>query len=198
MYPSFFDNDDYTSIINEHHFKRLQNYLDDAKQKGARLIEFNPAKEDAGNRTHFKMLPTVILGVNDDMLVMQEEIFGPIIPVKTYSTIEDTVDYINGHERPLGLYYFGKDKTEETFILDNTISGGVTLNDVVFHVSQEDLPFGGIGPSGMGHYHGLEGFRRFSHAKGIYKQSPVDAVVKLTRPPFTNMFDRLISSRIKK
>ena len=87
---------------------------------------------------------------------------------------------------------------EEAFVLDNTTSGGVTLNDVVFHVSQEDIPFGGIGPSGMGHYHGWEGFKAFSHAKGIYKQSPVDAVVKRTRPPFTNMFDRLISSRIKK
>ena len=168
------------------------------KKKGARLIEFNPAKEDKEDRTHFKMLPTVILGVNSDMLVMQEEIFGPIIPVKTYSKIEDTVDYINGHERPLGLYYFGNDKTEEAFVLDNTISGGVTLNDVVFHVSQEDIPFGGIGPSGMGHYHGVDGFKRFSHAKGIYKQSSIDAVVKLTRPPFTSFFDRLISSRIKK
>ena len=94
--------------------------------------------------------------------------------------------------------YFGNDKTEEAFVLDNTISGGVTVNDVVFHVSQEDIPFGGIGPSGMGHYHGVDGFKRFSHAKGIYKQSSIDAVVKLTRPPFTNFFDRLISSRIKK
>jgi len=198
MFPSFFDNDDYTSIINERHFKRLLNYLDDAEKKGARLIEFNPAKEDEGDRTHFKMLPTIILGVNEDMLVMQEEIFGPIIPIKTYSKIEDTVDYVNGHERPLGLYYFGNDKTEEAFILNNTISGGVTLNDVVFHVSQEDIPFGGIGPSGMGHYHGLEGFKRFSHAKSIYKQSSIDTVVKLTRPPFTDFFDRLITSRIKK
>ena len=198
MFPSFFDNDDYTSIINEHHFKRLLNYLDDAEKKGARLIEFNPAKEDEEDRTYFKMLPTIILGVNEDMLVMQEEIFGPIIPIKTYSKIEDTVDYVNGHERPLGLYYFGNDKTEEAFILNNTISGGVTLNDVVFHVSQEDIPFGGIGPSGMGHYHGLEGFKRFSHAKSIYKQSSIDTVVKLTRPPFTDFFDRLITSRIKK
>jgi coniferyl-aldehyde dehydrogenase len=198
MFPSFFDNDDYTSIINERHFKRLLNYLDDAEKKGARLIEFNPAKEDEEDRTYFKMLPTIILGVNEDMLVMQEEIFGPIIPIKTYSKIEDTVDYVNGHERPLGLYYFGNDKTEEAFILNNTISGGVTLNDVVFHVSQEDIPFGGIGPSGMGHYHGLEGFKRFSHAKSIYKQSSIDTVVKLTRPPFTDFFDRLITSRIKK
>ena len=144
------------------------------------------------------MLPTLILGVKNDMLVMQEEIFGPIIPVKTYSKIKETVDYVNQNERPLGLYYFGTDKTEEAFVLNNTTSGGVTLNDVVFHVSQEDIPFGGIGPSGMGHYHGWEGFKTFSHAKGIYKQSPVDALVKLTRPPFTNMFDRLISSRIKK
>ena len=98
----------------------------------------------------------------------------------------------------MGLYYFGNDKTEEAFVLDNTISGGVTVNDVVFHVSQEDIPFGGIGPSGMGHYHGADGFKRFSHAKGIYKQSSIDAVVKLTRPPFTSFFDRLISSRIKK
>ena len=105
----------------------------------------------------------IIKNVTDDMAVMQEEIFGPLLPVKTYSEIEDAVDYVNNHDRPLGLYYFGQDKVEQEKVLTRTISGGVTTNDVVFHVSMEDLPFGGVGPSGMGSYHAIEGFREFSH-----------------------------------
>ena len=198
MYPSIFDNDDYTSIVNEGHFQRLESYLEDAKNKGADVIEINPAKEDKSQRTHNKMMPTVVLKATDDMLVMQEEIFGPIMPVKTYSKIDQAVDYVNLHERPLGLYYFGNQKAEEQFVMSNTISGGAALNDVIFQFIQEDLPFGGIGPSGMGHYHGIEGFKTFSHARGVYKQTPVEGVLKLMRPPFGKLVDQIVATRIKK
>ena len=102
---------------------------------------------------------------------MQEEIFGPVLPIKTYSDVSEPVEYINSKDRPLGLYYFGNDNTEKDYVVDNTTSGGVTVNDVISHIQMEDLPFGGVGPSGMGSYHGYDGFKEFSHAKAVYKQT---------------------------
>ena len=196
MYPSIFDNDDYTSVVNEGHYARLDGYIEDAKNKGADVIEINPANES--EKSHNKMMPTIILNATDDMLVMQEEIFGPIMPVKTYNQIDEVVDYINLHERPLGLYYFGNKKSEEEFVMSNTVSGGAALNDVIFQFIQDDLPFGGIGPSGMGNYHGIEGFRTFSHARGVYKQTSFETVLKLMRPPFGKLVDQIVSTKIKK
>ena len=196
MYPSIFDNDDYTSVVNEGHYARLDGYIEDAKNKGADVIEINPANES--EKSHNKMMPTIILNATDDMLVMQEEIFGPIMPVKTYNQIDEVVDYINLHERPLGLYYFGNKKSEEEFVMSNTVSGGAALNDVFFLFIQDDLPFGGIGPSGMGNYHGIEGFRTFSHARGVYKQTSFETVLKLMRPPFGKLVDQIVSTKIKK
>ena len=196
MYPSIFDNDDYTSVVNEGHYARLDGYIEDAKNKGADVIEINPSNES--EKSHNKMMPTIILNATDDMLVMQEEIFGPIMPVKTYNQIDEVVDYINLHERPLGLYYFGNKKSEEEFVMSNTVSGGAALNDVIFQFIQDDLPFGGIGPSGMGNYHGIEGFRTFSHARGVYKQTSFETVLKLMRPPFGKLVDQIVSTKIKK
>ena len=196
MYPTIFDNDDYTSVVNEGHYARLDGYIEDAKNKGADVIEINPANES--EKSHNKMVPTIILNATDDMLVMQEEIFGPIMPVKTYNQIDEVVDYINLHERPLGLYYFGNKKSEEEFVMSNTVSGGAALNDVIFQFIQDDLPFGGIGPSGMGNYHGIEGFRTFSHARGVYKQTSFETVLKLMRPPFGKLVDQIVSTKIKK
>ena len=196
MYPSIFDNDDYTSVVNEGHYARLDGYIEDAKNKGADVIEINPANES--EKSHNKMMPTIILNATDDMLVMQEEIFGPIMPVKTYNQIDEVVDYINLHERPLGLYYFGNKKSEEEFVMSNTVSGGAALNDVIFQFIQDDLPFGGFGPSGMGNYHGIEGFRTFSHARGVYKQTSFETVLKLMRPPFGKLVDQIVSTKIKK
>ena len=196
MYPSIFDNDDYTSVVNEGHYARLDGYIEDAKNKGADVIEINPANES--EKSHNKMMPTIILNATDDMLVMQEEIFGPIMPVKTYNQIDEVVDYINLHERPLGLYYFGNKKSEEEFVMSNTVSGGAALNDVIFQFIQDDLPFGGIGPSGMGNYHGIEGFRTFSLARGVYKQTSFETVLKLMRPPFGKLVDQIVSTKIKK
>ncbi|MAY21085.1 MAG: coniferyl aldehyde dehydrogenase [Erythrobacteraceae bacterium] len=185
MYPTVLENDDYASIVSDRHFERLQGLVEDARDKGAEVIEVNPAGEDFGSANQRKMPLTVLRGVNDDMTVMQEEIFGPVLPVKTYKAVGEAIDYVNERDRPLGLYYFGEDKSEQEKVLTRTISGGVTTNDVIFHVSMEDLPFGGVGPSGMGSYHAIEGFREFSHARAVYQQPKID-VAKLAglKPPY--------------
>ncbi|MCZ6709301.1 MAG: coniferyl aldehyde dehydrogenase [Gammaproteobacteria bacterium] len=171
MYPTLLENPDYTSVINQRHFERLNGYVEEARQQGAKVIEVNPANEDFRQQPHHKIPPTLIVDPDDSLQVMQDEIFGPVLPVKSYSDVNETIDYINQNPRPLGLYYFGKDKSEEGKVLTHTTSGGVTVNDVVMHVAQEDLPFGGVGPSGMGSYHGHDGFKTFSHAKAVFTQS---------------------------
>ena len=185
MFPDIKDNPDYTSVINERHFERLNSYLEDAQSKGAEIISINPSNEDFSQQEHHRIPPTLVLNPSEDMKIMQEEIFGPLLPVKTYSRIEETIDYVNQHDRPLGLYYFGDDANETRQVLDHTVSGGVTLNDVIMHVAQENLPFGGIGPSGMGAYHGVDGFKNFSHARSIYSQSKLlSSLAKKMGPPY--------------
>lgn len=198
MFPTMLDNQDYTSVVNERHYQRLKSYLTDAQEKGATLVELNPANENFDNQPHHKMPPTLVLNTTDDMLIMQEEIFGPLMPVKTYKNFEEAVAYVNAHPRPLGLYYFGEDQQEANYTLTHTTSGGVTVNDVIMHVSQEDLPFGGVGPSGMGSYHGYDGFKQFSHAKSVFTQSNKDiAGMAGMRPPFGEKADRTIKTLIK-
>lgn len=175
MYPTLLANRDYTSIVNPRHHQRLRGYLDDARGKGARIIDINPSDEDFGSAAGSNKMPLhLILGATDDMAVMRDEVFGPILPVLRYRRIDDAIDYVNAHDRPLALYYFGRDRAERRRVLDRTISGGVTLDDVIFHAGIEDLPFGGIGAAGMGSYHGIHGFRTFSHAKSVYKQAWID------------------------
>jgi coniferyl-aldehyde dehydrogenase len=185
MYPRLLDNDDYASIVSDRHFERLQGLVADARDKGAEVIEVNPAGEDFANANQRKMPLTILKNVTDSMAAMQEEIFGPVLPVMTYKAVDQAVDYINEHDRPLGLYYFGEDHAEQERVLTRTVSGGVTTNDVIFHVSMEDLPFGGVGPSGMGSYHAVEGFREFSHARAVYHQPKID-IAKLAgmKPPY--------------
>ncbi|MEM6856348.1 MAG: coniferyl aldehyde dehydrogenase [Pseudomonadota bacterium] len=185
MYPTLLENDDYASIVSDRHFERLQGLVEDAREKGAEVIEVNPAGEDFSNANQRKMPLNIVKNVTDEMKVMNEEIFGPVLPVKTYKAVDQAVDYVNEHDRPLGLYFFGEDKAEQERVLTRTISGGVTTNDVIFHVSMEDLPFGGVGPSGIGSYHAIEGFREFSHARSVYHQPKVD-VAKLAgfKPPY--------------
>lgn len=199
MYPSLLANDDYTSVVNGRNYERLQGYLADAKEKGAELIEVNPAGEDFSASNGNKMPLTIVRGVTDDMKVMQEEIFGPILPVMTYDSIDSAIDYVNAHDRPLGLYYFGEDKAEEERVLSRTISGGVTVNDVLFHNAMEDLPFGGVGPSGMGNYHGADGFKTFSHMRAVYRQSGMD-VGKLSgfKPPYGKGAQATLRRELKK
>jgi len=176
LFPTVLNNPDYTSVVNERHYQRLMNYIADAKAKGGDVREINPAHEDMSQQQKgvHKIPMTLVINPSEDMLVMQEELFGPILCIKSYNNIDDCIDYINNRPRPLGLYYFGEDKIEERQVLNFTISGGVTLNDVMAHSSCDDLPFGGIGPSGMGHYHGQDGFRTFSHARAIFKQTSLD------------------------
>ena len=191
MYPEMKDNDDFTSIINQRHFDRIQGYIEDAKEKGAEVVEINPSNEDFTQQPHHKIPPTIVLNPSDDMKIMQEEIFGPVLPVKTYKDVSEPVNYINSKDRPLGLYYFGEDNVEKEFVLENTTSGGVTVNDVISHIQMEDLPFGGVGPSGMGSYHGYDGFKEFSHAKAVYKQSKLN-LMKLAGlvPPYKKKEDK--------
>ncbi|WP_448502950.1 coniferyl aldehyde dehydrogenase [Sphingomonas sp.] len=185
LYPTLIDNADYTSIINDRHHQRLTEWVEDARAKGAEVIVVNPANEDFGASNTRKMPLHIVRNATDDMTVMQEEIFGPILPVRRYDRIEQAVEEVNRRDRPLALYHFGRDEDERRRVLDRTISGGVTLDDVIFHVSQEELPFGGIGPSGMGAYHGEAGFRTFSHARSIYRQPRID-VARLAglKPPY--------------
>lgn len=185
MFPDIKDNPDYTSMVNERHYERVTGYVEDAREKGANVVEINPANEDFSQQEHHKIPPTLVLDPTDDMKVMQDEIFGPVLPVKQYKAVKETLDYVNGNDRPLGLYYFGENKAEEEEVLTRTTSGGVTVNDVIMHVAQEDLPFGGVGPSGMGSYHGYDGFKNFSHAKAIYSQSKtVSKLAAAMRPPY--------------
>jgi len=184
MYGALKENGDYTSIINEMHFNRLRSWTDDAKHKGARVIELNPAGEDFASSDLHRLPPSLILDVNEEMTVMQDEIFGPLLPIKTYDNIEEAITYVRSHPSPLALYYFGNDFAEERLVLDGTTSGGVTINDCISHGSIDSLPFGGIGLSGMGAYHGKTGFLTFSHARSVYRQSRSPQAEHFLRPPF--------------
>jgi coniferyl-aldehyde dehydrogenase len=199
MYPTMLHNDDYTSVINGRNRARLEGYLDDAREKGAELIEVNPAGEDFKSSNGNKMPLTIIRNVTEDMKVMQDEIFGPILPVMTYSNMDEAIDYVNAHDRPLGLYYFGNDKAEQERVLSRTVSGGVTVNDVIFHNAMEDLPFGGIGPSGMGNYHGADGFKTFSHMRAVYHQTGLDvAGIAGLKPPYGKKAHATLKRELKK
>jgi coniferyl-aldehyde dehydrogenase len=197
MFPTIKDNPDYTSVINQRHYDRLMGYLDDARAKGAEIIEINPAKEDFRQQPFHKIPPTLVLNPTDDMKIMKDEIFGPLLPVKTYGEVDEAIGYVNDHPRPLGLYYFGSDAAEQEKVVTRTTSGGVSVNDVIMHVAMEDLPFGGVGPSGMGAYHGIDGFRTFSHAKAVFSQTKSD-VTAMMRPPFGAKMQKLLDSQIKR
>lgn len=196
MYPTIKDNGDYTSMVNQRHYDRVRGLIADAKQKGAEIVEINPAGEDFSQQEHRKIPPTLILGATDDMIVMQEEIFGPVLPIRTFGEVENAIDEINARPRPLALYYFGEDEAESEALLTRTHSGGVTINDVIFHVTMHDLPFGGVGPSGMGAYHGHRGFLEFSHEKAIYRQTGSE-VLAMMRPPYGATFKKQVDARMK-
>jgi len=199
MFPALLDNPDYTSVINARHYERLTGYVADARARGARVREINPAQEDFRQQPHHKIPPTLILDPGEDMQVMQDEIFGPLLPVKRYADVDEAVDYVNARPRPLGLYYFGRDDAEQRQVLSRTTSGGVTVNDVIMHVAQEDLPFGGVGPSGMGAYHGVDGFRTFSHAKAVLRQSRLDVHgLAGLRPPWGERIRKTLAGQIKR
>jgi coniferyl-aldehyde dehydrogenase len=191
MFPTIEKNPDYTAIINDKHYARVRGYVDDARTRGATVVELNPAAEplDPGAR---KLPPTLVLDPTEEMLCMQEEIFGPVLPVLTYSKVDEAIAYVNAHPRPLALYYFGHDAAAIDRVLAETTSGGVTVNETMMHFAQDDLPFGGVGPSGMGHYHAHEGFLTLSKAKPVFRQSRINAT-GLLRPPYGKLVDGMLS-----
>lgn len=196
MYPKIKDNPDYTAIVNQRHYDRIQGLLEDAKQKGAEIVVINPGNEDFTQQEHRRIPPTLVLDPSDDMKIMQEEIFGPVMPVRTYGELNEAVAHVNKNDRPLGLYYFGEDETERDAVVNGTTSGGVTVNDVIMHVSMEDLPFGGIGPAGMGAYHGRDGFLEFSHKKAVFSQMKSE-MMAMMRPPYGENFRKMVAGRMK-
>jgi len=196
MYPNITENEDYAGVINERHFARLQNYIDDAVAKGAKLTIVGAEKTRASDDNR-RMPLHILQNVNEDMLVMHEEIFGPVLPVMTYSDVEEVPDMIEPRRNPLAMYYFGKDNREQEYLLSRVQSGGVCINDITLHYVQEDLPFGGIGASGMGAYHGPEGFKNMSHARAIYSQTMIDVLPIIgARPPFGEKFRKRITKTL--
>ncbi|WP_431023576.1 coniferyl aldehyde dehydrogenase [Halomonas sp. H5] len=179
--PGLADNPDATWIINDHHHERLRALLADAEAKGARAV---PLVGDEGLAAGSRLMaPTLLLEVSEAMRVMQEEIFGPLLPIVPYDTLDQALAYIAARPRPLALYYFGVERAEQQRVLERSHAGGMCLNDCVMQVAQDDLPFGGVGASGMGRYHGHEGFLTFSHAKGIYHKGRLNAA-RLIYPPY--------------
>ncbi|MDE0988507.1 MAG: coniferyl aldehyde dehydrogenase [Pseudomonadales bacterium] len=196
LFPSIADNPEYTAIVNENHFRRLQHLISDATAAGIETITFNPADEDYEEAANRKLLPRVLLDPPDDSAVMREEIFGPLLPIKSYKQIDEVAKYINAHDRPLALYYFGNNEQHRTQFLNDIVAGGMAVNDVVTHVTCHQLPFGGTGASGMGRYHGIDGFREFSHLKAVYTQTPVEEIAGFMRPPYSDAMRGLLQQQI--
>ena len=186
---------DYTAIIDARSYQRLTGALEDARTKGAREVNLLPgAAPDPHSR---KFPPTILTNVTDDMDVMQREIFGPILPIKSYQDLDEAIAYINGHERPLALYLFTNERGIQDAVLAATMSGGVSINDCAMHVAQHDMPFGGIGNSGMGQYHGYEGFAEFSKLRPVFHQAARPLGAAFLYPPYGKMFERMFKALIK-
>jgi coniferyl-aldehyde dehydrogenase len=196
MYPSMRDNPDYTAMINTRGFDRQLALVADARQQGAGIVSLAPVHEDLSDPVARKMAPTLIVGATDTMRVMQEEIFGPVLPVVTYETLDDAIAYINARPRPLALYYFGDDSGEQEQVKTRTTSGALVVNDAMTHVFFDALPFGGVGASGMGHYHGEYGFKALSHAKPVVLQSAGGDSNLLMRAPYQPDAEALINTMI--
>jgi coniferyl-aldehyde dehydrogenase len=190
LYPRLGANPDYTSIVSDHHYARLTALIDDAEAKGARVVRLNPGNELLPERSR-KLAPTLLVGVHDDMAAMREEIFGPILPIESYANLDEAIARINARPRPLALYAFGGDREVQERFLRETLSGGVTLDDTLWHFCSEELPFGGIGASGIGAYHGERGFRTFTHEKAVFAQ-PRFALAWLLRPPYGARFELVL------
>jgi coniferyl-aldehyde dehydrogenase len=188
-YPTLRNNKDYTSIINDRQFNRLEGYLDDAREKGAQLFEINPANEDlSGSR---KIVPTLISGITCDMEVSKHELFGPLLLIHEYDHIDEAVEYINDRPRPLAMYYFDYDTARAEALSQRTHSGHFGVNAVITHVAQDDLPFGGVGASGMGKYHGHEGFLTMSHSRSVMVKPRLYAL-RMILPPFNKPIHKIM------
>ncbi|MBU9225582.1 coniferyl aldehyde dehydrogenase [Burkholderia multivorans] len=190
LYPTLLGNPDYTAIISSSHRARLAEMVAEARAAGARIIEINPAGESF-NAASRKFAPTLVIGASPDTRLMREEIFGPILPIVEYADFDDALSHIQRNARPLALYWFGDDTSRRDRALRETISGGVTVNDCLWHLAQEDQPFGGVGASGMGAYHGKWGFDTFSKLKPVFHQSRLNGTA-LFHPPYGTTFNWLL------
>jgi acyl-CoA reductase-like NAD-dependent aldehyde dehydrogenase len=179
---------DYTTIIAPRHFERLERQLDEVRQGGAEVTALSSAPIDAARRL---MPPYVITGAKPSDALMREEIFGPILPLVSYDSWDEALAYINARPRPLALYIFERDGARVDAALERTVAGGVSVNETLLHIAQDDLPFGGVGPSGMGAYHGHAGFLTFSHMKPVFRQSPLNGM-GLFKPPYGRVFERMV------
>ena len=188
FFPEYEKNDDYTSIINEIQMKRLENYIQDAKDKGADVIPM----VDNIDKNSKKMPPYLVLNTNNKMLVGKEEIFGPILPILTYKDMREVKELVEANDKPLAIYLFTNDKKCQREYENNTLSGGLCINDTLSHIVVDDIPFGGVGNSGMGHYHGHEGFLTFSKSKGVFKKSS-PFVSKVLNPPYNSLLIRVLN-----
>ncbi|HEV6963883.1 coniferyl aldehyde dehydrogenase [Roseateles sp.] len=186
MYPRIAGNADYTSIATPRHLARLQGLIADAAARGARVLRSHDEQPDDR-----RLVPALLLDVTAQMSVMQEEIFGPLLPVVGYDRLDDALAHVNAGDRPLALYWFGSDTAARDRVMRETLAGGVTVNDCLWHLGQEEQPFGGVGASGMGAYHGEWGFRTFSKEKPLFIQSRF-AGTKLFQPPYGATFERLL------
>jgi coniferyl-aldehyde dehydrogenase len=192
-YPAGASDEAYAAIINERHYDRLAALVEDAREKGAKVLEIGAAPDTARAHT---LPPTLIVRATPDMAVMQGEIFGPILPIVPYKTLEDAIGCVNAKPRPLALYVFSDNRGVVSQVLDRTTSGNATVNDTLLHYAQDDLPFGGVGPSGMGAYHGEEGFLALSHAKGVFVQSRW-SLAGLLRAPFGRLTDFVLNATLR-
>jgi acyl-CoA reductase-like NAD-dependent aldehyde dehydrogenase len=191
MYSKYVANADYTRIVNEGQYRRLVRLVENARRLGAEIIEINPAGDECNEINRVFPL-TLVLGVREDMLIMQEEIFGPVLPVVRYRELNDAIAYINERPRALALYYFDENASRIQTVLERTIVGGVTINDCMMHVGQPSLPFGGVGASGFGYYHGFHGFERFSRKTGVFVQGR-RSPLSFLRPPYSQRTRRILN-----
>ena len=186
---------DFTSIIDQRSHDRLTAALEDARAKGARLIDLAEGqKPDAAQR---KFPPHIVLNATGDMELMRREIFGPILPLRLYDRLQEVVDFINAGDRPLAIYPFTRDAATRDFLVSRVMSGGVAVNEPMLHIAQHDMPFGGVGASGMGHYHGREGFEAFSKLRPIFEQGPLSPVQLFFQPPYSGLSRQLLDFMIK-
>lgn len=189
LYPEIDTTPDYTSIVSDHHYARLADMIAEARDAGARILEIGSSNALGPQR---KLPLTIVVDPPSETRLMREEIFGPVLPVLGVASLDAAINHVNAHDRPLALYWFGEDKAARERVLAQTVSGGVTVNDTLWHVAQENLPFGGVGPSGMGAYHGATGFETFSHMKPVFYQSRF-ASGALLYPPFTDKTRKLLN-----
>jgi coniferyl-aldehyde dehydrogenase len=191
LFPRITGNADYAAIISPRHLARLQHLLDEAQAQGAVVRQIAPAGDDGEKGAGRQMLPTLVTQTRDSMTLMQEEIFGPILPVLPYAALDEAIGYINARPRPLALYWFGPDTAARDAVLGRTVSGGVTVNDTLMHIAHENLPFGGVGDSGWGAYHGEAGFLRFTQQKPVFFQSRW-AAGSLFYPPYGKRLEQVM------